>query len=224
MHRWIWDLRYPTPFSTEHEYPIAAVPHNTPRYPLGPTALPGQYTISLKANGQNYSTALTVKMDPRVKTSQAGLQKKFDLEMQLASAITRSSEAVSQARSIHEQIEKLTATGPLQNSVKTLDSKISVLLDGSKDSAASSEPALSANNSTVIALYKEVEKADASPTAAQQDAFTKIENELAVGLKRWDELKTADVSALNRQLGTAGLPQLRLDLPPQQEAGGQNEE
>jgi len=224
MHRWIWDLRYPPPFSTEHEYPIAAVPHDTPRYPLGPSALPGQYTVRLSANGHSYSTTLTVKMDPRVKTSQAGLQKKFDLEMQLAAAITRSSEALSQARSIHEQLEKLTVTGPLQDSVKTLDSKISALLDGAKNSSASSASALSANNSAVIALYKEVEKADAAPTAAQREAFTKIENELAVGVKRWDELKTADIPALNHQLGGAGLPELRLDLPPQQEAGGQNEE
>ncbi|MBV9622899.1 MAG: glycoside hydrolase, partial [Acidobacteria bacterium] len=47
MHRWIWDLRYPSPLASEHEYPIAAVPHNTPRYPLGPSALPGQYTVRL---------------------------------------------------------------------------------------------------------------------------------------------------------------------------------
>jgi len=163
-------------------------------------------------------------MDPRVKTSQAGLQKKFDLEMELASAITRSSEAVLQARSIHEQLGKIPATGALQDAVKVLDGKISMLLDGLKDSSASSEPALSTNNSTVIALYKEVEKADAAPTAAQTNAFTKIESALAPQLKRWDELKTEDVPALNHQLGTAGLPELRLDLPPQLQADGENEE
>src|SRR5262249_15679507 len=36
MHRWVWDLRYATPNSTQHEYPISAVPHKTPRNPRGP--------------------------------------------------------------------------------------------------------------------------------------------------------------------------------------------
>ena len=41
MHRWVWDLHYPAPVSTRHDYPIAAIPHDTPRFPLGPTVLPG---------------------------------------------------------------------------------------------------------------------------------------------------------------------------------------
>jgi len=29
MHRWVWDLHYPAPLSTRHEYPISAVLHAT---------------------------------------------------------------------------------------------------------------------------------------------------------------------------------------------------
>ena len=106
---------------------------------------------------------------------------------------------VLQARSLREQLGKLTATGAVQDSIKALDGKLSALLDGPKDSTAELEPALSANNSTVIALYKEVEKADATPTAAQQEAFQKTSSALAEQLKRWDELKTGDVAALNQR-------------------------
>jgi hypothetical protein len=35
MHRWVWDLRGTTPTATRYEYPIAAVPHRTPRTPQG---------------------------------------------------------------------------------------------------------------------------------------------------------------------------------------------
>jgi hypothetical protein len=230
MHRWIWDLRYPPPLSAEHEYPIAAVPHNTPRYPFGPMALPGKYTVRLTANGHAYEAPLTVKMDPRVKVSPADLQKKLDLEMQLVSAVTRSSEAVLQARSVHEQLGKVVegAKGPLNDLIKTLDEKVSAVLNGPKDSpassTASSEPALGTTTSTVIALYKEVEKADAAPALAAVEAFTKTKGELANALKRWEQLKTTDIPALNRKLRPAGLPELRLGLPPQQGAGGENEE
>ncbi|HWX24377.1 MAG TPA: glycoside hydrolase, partial [Vicinamibacteria bacterium] len=49
MHRFIWDLRYPPPSALDHEYPISAVPNDTPRGPLGPSVLPGRYTVRLTA-------------------------------------------------------------------------------------------------------------------------------------------------------------------------------
>ena len=57
MHRWVWDLHYPPPDSTRHEYPISAIPGDTPRLPLGPTALPGTYTARLTADGKNYTAS-----------------------------------------------------------------------------------------------------------------------------------------------------------------------
>src|SRR5581483_183514 len=166
MHRWVWDLRYPPPVSTEHEYPIAAVPRDTPWYPLGPLALPGEYSVRLTADGQTQTASLLVKMDPRVKTSADALQRKFELETRLVASITRGSEAVLQARSAREQLDKLADwKTALNDSIKALRGKISEILDGPKET--SSSPALTTENSDLISLYKEVEKADASPTAAQ---------------------------------------------------------
>ena len=78
MHRWVWDLRYPPPNSTTHEYPIAAVPHDTPRHPLGPLVVPGKYQARLVAGGHTETAEFTVKMDPRVKASTADLQQQFE--------------------------------------------------------------------------------------------------------------------------------------------------
>ena len=227
MHRWGWDLRYPAPVPTEHEYPISAVPHDTPRYPLGPLVMPGKYTIRLTANSRSYDAAVTVKMDPRVQISPAALQKQFDLEMQLASAVTQSSEATMQARSIHEQLAKVAeaANGSLKDSIKALDKTVSDLLDRPADASTRvSAPALSKIASTMIELYKETEKADSEPTIALVNAFTKAESELATALKQWQVLKTKELPNINRQLRGAGLPELRLDLPPQPDAGGADEE
>ena len=105
MHRWIWDLHYATPLATHYEYPISAVPHDTPRTPQGPLALPGNYTVRLTTSGQTYTASLAVKMDPRVTTPLAGLQQQFDLQVRLASLLTNSTKAVLQARSIREQIK-----------------------------------------------------------------------------------------------------------------------
>jgi len=223
MHRWIWDLRYTPPYSTLHEYPIAAVPHKTPRYPLGPLVLPGEYTVRLTANGKTQSSSLTVRMDPRVKTTAAGLKQKFDLEIQLASAVSQSSEAVSQARSVQEQLTDLERTqgSAFAATARTIGAKLTALLDGGDDE---DQPTLKAVNNDTIDLYKEVEKSDAPPTAAQVNSALHIEGEMATVLKPWNRLKANDLPPINLQLPSASMPEIRLDLPPREEETGENEE
>src|SRR4029077_6668836 len=47
MHRFVWDMHYAPPDSLSHEFPISAIVHDTPKYPLGAWALPGNYTVRL---------------------------------------------------------------------------------------------------------------------------------------------------------------------------------
>jgi len=223
MHRWVWDLRYPTPFSTEHEYPIAAVPYRTPRYPLGPTALPGRYTVHLTVGRDTYQSRLTVKMDPRVKTSTAGLEKKFDLERQLATAMNDGSKAVTEARSAQEQLAKLGASvsETLKDAVKSLNEKVSEALEGGKEK---SDGALSDTNSSLIALYKQVEQADVEPTMAQEKAAEETRDQLSKELRAWSDLKTKDIRSLNERLRSAGQSEIDVTRPAQPQEHGENEE
>ena len=66
---------------------------------LGPTVLPGAYSVRLAVDGKTSTAPLTVKMDPRVKTSLAGLQKKFETESRLAAIVNESTHALLQADS-----------------------------------------------------------------------------------------------------------------------------
>jgi hypothetical protein len=222
MHRWVWDLRYPPPTSTLHEYPIAAVPHDTPRYPLGPLVLPGKYTVRLSASGNTQTSSLVIKLDPRVKTTAAGLNEKFELEMQLASAVSRSSEAVSQARSVQEQLTDLQKKqGSSFGPAKEMAMKVKAILDGDDDSG---HPTLKAINNDAIELYKETGKSDAVPTLAQINAKNHLQSEMELTIEQWNRLKTRDLTAINVQLPSSGLPAIRLDLPPREEETGENEE
>jgi hypothetical protein len=89
MHRFVWDLRFPPPRSRKHEYPISAIPGDTPREPLGPYVLPGTYTVRLTAGGQALTRPLTVKLDPRVRMSPADLAQQLALLRRLGAAIER---------------------------------------------------------------------------------------------------------------------------------------
>ena len=130
MHRWVWDLHYTAPDSMRHDYPIAAIPHDTPRYPLGPNALPGTYTVRLTVDGKTSTAPLTVKMDPRVKTSTRGLQKKFETEAHLASIMSESTQALHQGGSIRSQFDKLNAQGNAQvkTSAADFEKKLNALM------------------------------------------------------------------------------------------------
>ena len=57
MHRFVWDLHETPPQSSEYGYPISAIPHDTPREPLGPAVLPGRYTVRLTAGGKTLTVA-----------------------------------------------------------------------------------------------------------------------------------------------------------------------
>ncbi len=92
MHRFVWDLHYPPPDALEHEYPIAAIWHNTPRSPQGPRVLPGVFNVKLTADGKTYTQPLTIKMDPRVKTPLAGLQEQFRLAAKIAGMLHQSAQ------------------------------------------------------------------------------------------------------------------------------------
>jgi photosystem II stability/assembly factor-like uncharacterized protein len=214
MHRWVWDLHYPPPDSTRHDYPISAIPGDTPRYPLGPTALPGSYTARLTADGKSYTARFTIKMDPRVKASTAALEKKFQLEMRMASILSESSRAVVQAGSMREPLQELIekASGPTLDSVKSFQTKLTAVLGAASGFFAppSAEASLTRVNGQAAGLYGQVWQADAEPTAAQSEAATATEHDASDVMKRWEALKTADLSALNRALHDASLPEIKI--------------
>jgi photosystem II stability/assembly factor-like uncharacterized protein len=228
MHRWVWDLHYPKPEATRHEYPISAVPGDTPRLPLGPTALPGTYTVKLTADGTSYTASFAVKMDPRVKTSAAGLEKKFQLETRLASWLSETSRAVLQAGSIREPLQKLNeqSSGTVRDSVQAFQHKLVAVLGAPASFAAppSNDMTLSRVNGQVAILYGQVWQVDAEPTASQSEAAATIGHEASDVMKRWEALRTMDLSALNRALGGANLPEVKIDSDPHQQETNTDEE
>ena len=212
MHRWIWDLHYPAPTSTRHDYPIAAIPHDTPRYPLGPTVVPGAYTVRLTVDGKTSTAPLTVKMDPRTKTPASGLQKKFQAEMRLASLVSSLTDAVIQGNSIRTQLEKPGANSQTKDAVEEFRKKFNALLGtpGGFLAPPSPEPTLSRLSGEAGALYQEIWQPEAEPTAAQTEALQAIEKNSSEMLKRWNEFKNTDLPALNRRLRESQVPEINL--------------
>ena len=228
MHRWVWGLHYAAPDATHHDYPIAAIPGDTPRYPLGPTALPGAYTVRLTVDGKALSAPLTVKMDPRVKASAEALQKKFQMESRLAGLVDQTSKALEQAGSIQAPLKKLTeqTSGQILESVQAFQKKLNALLGTPVGFGAPStgEVTMSRVNSQAATLYGQVWQADAEPTVAQSDASAATAREVSDALKRWESLKTVDLAEVNHVLKQGNLPEIKIDSDVHVEESGMDEE
>jgi photosystem II stability/assembly factor-like uncharacterized protein len=228
MHRWVWDLHYPAPDSTRHDYPIAAIPHDTPRFPLGPTALPGSYSVRLTVDGKTSTAPLTIKMDPRVKTSAAALQKKFQAETRSASIMTETAQALRQGGSIRAQLEKLSAqtNASTKESIEAFQKKLTDLLGtpGGFLAPPSQEVTLSRVNGQADTLYGQVWQADAGPTAPQMEGAAATERDSADVLKRWNDFKNTDLPALNHVLRESKTPEVRLEPDLHQEESQVDEE
>jgi len=220
MHRWMWDLHYATPSSSRSEYPISAIPGDTPKAPQGPLALPGNYTVKLTVNNRTYSEPLLVKMDPRVKTSPEGLAQMFQVESRLSRMLNESARGSAEARSAHEQLGKLakSASGTVAEAISAFDKKVSgVLGGGGPRGGGAASPTIGGVNGDIGALYAEVDRADSIPTVAQVNAVTELEKKLAGVMKQWMELKGSDLPALNEQLRRASLAEIRLESNTAQE-------
>jgi photosystem II stability/assembly factor-like uncharacterized protein len=216
MHRFVWDLRYPPPDTITHEYPISAIYQDTPRYPLGAAVLPGGYTVRLTAEGKSYTQPLTVRMDPRVKTSIQGLRQQFDLETKIVEMMHRDYGAIEQARGLRRQLTGIVRVArslppQLLDAIKELDQKAAAL-EGSEEGSTFLSTAegrsLVRLNLGLRTLLEALDSADAAPTSAQSKMLDGLNSALDQDLSKWQEIKSKDVPALNTLIRQSGLPPL----------------
>jgi photosystem II stability/assembly factor-like uncharacterized protein len=216
MHRWLWDMHYPSVPGVEPEYPIAAIPHNTAPQPTGPWAMPGQYTVVLTVNGKSYTQPLAIKMDPRVKTAAAGLQQQFKMSNDLYTQLLALSPAVEQAGAARKQLKDLQshANGEALAAVNALDQKLQALAGGvaRRPGAGAEPPTLGGLRTRFLTLFGVLQEADVAPSTQATAAVTELLGQLPPLMQRWEAIKSQDIPALNKQLKNANLPELELKI------------
>ncbi|HJP97551.1 MAG TPA: hypothetical protein VJ862_03205 [Rhodanobacteraceae bacterium] len=105
MNRYTWDMRYPTAVEVKGIF-------NTffsASKPLGPEILPGKYLAVLSYGGVTQKQAFEVKLDPRLHTSPAGLQARFDTLMQLNRSIGSLDTQLNKVIAMRDSLKKAIA-------------------------------------------------------------------------------------------------------------------
>lgn len=98
MHRFVWDLREAAPHSTAVDLPISAIPDETPRTPQGIRVPAGTYTVRLDVDGTVQTQTVTLAMDPRVRVTQAAIERQYGLTRALAAMMNRSYDLAKKAQ------------------------------------------------------------------------------------------------------------------------------
>jgi len=232
MHRFVWNLRYAPPEALEYEFPISAIIHNTPLYPLGAWVLPGSYTVKLTVDGQSHTQPLTLKMDPRIHTPMNDLQKQRDMEMGAVEGMNDSYEALEQVKSVRAQIKELL---PKAGGKKKLTDDLIALekqcaeLEGATQRSFFGLPSrgkqpenLSTLNQHFAAILAVADSADAAPTTQATAAYKDLDESSNALRKRWSALREREILDLNGELKTAGLAPLDPKKPLAERPGGAN--
>jgi photosystem II stability/assembly factor-like uncharacterized protein len=226
VHRWVWDLRYPTPVSVTHGYPISAVPRATPPQPEGPLALPTNYRVRLTFDGTRLEAPLTLKPDPRVTASGEALAQQLQLASRVADLLTRSSQALLTAQSEEAQLKSLAPAGTAAEAVRAYAARLAALTGSAEQkppAAATPAANLKEVQEQIAGLYPEVTRGDGAPTAAQLDAADTVQSRLTGLMGSWQKLQ-ADLPELNSRLKAAKLTPLRPDLAPPRDVNVAGEE
>ncbi len=223
LNRLVWDLRYEEA-------------HRVPGYYLweygsgarGPVAAPGQYQVRLTVGGESQVAPLEVKLDPRVKVSQADLAQQFDMLMQIHGELNLVYDAVNQIQDVRSQVAGLKRRLPENASTKTIassaddlekkllgmrDQLVNLTISANEDSLAY-PPQVDAK---LAFLAMDVATADSAPTEAEQLQFEKLKRQSGELLSRWEDLQRHDLGAFRKLTSESNLS--TVVVPPAGQTG-----
>ncbi|MGH9727288.1 MAG: hypothetical protein ACRD4V_01695, partial [Candidatus Acidiferrales bacterium] len=215
MHRFVWDLHYPGAGGGRRGGNAALAAMFG--FGGGPWAVPGNYTVKLTADGQSYSQPLTVKMDPRVKVSQADLQKQLDLAQQVLARTAEVNAASQQAAALQKRLQQIAPQiasskkkeTKLADTVEELDKRVSAILGKppAGELGGTPEPTdrttLRYVSGALGQVERVVESDDAAPSADASAAFAQDDQIAQAALAKWEAIVSTDSPALNKELHRA---------------------
>jgi photosystem II stability/assembly factor-like uncharacterized protein len=204
LHRFVWDLRTAPPPALSRDYPISAVPHDTPLEPLGVAVLPGTYTVRLSVGGKTLSQPLVVRMDPRVTTPADGLAQQHDLSMQIVEAMKRDRAALDQVKAVRTKLQALAERSKGTEAGKRaseLDGRVAAFEgSSSRFRRGGGGDSFAGLNGDLEALYEVLQGADVTPTtqavAASADAQARLERLLG----SWADLRDRELPTVDEEL------------------------
>ena len=217
QHRFLWNMHYPdVPGMSTGPDAESAVPHDTPAVSSAPWVLPGSYTVRLAAGGETLRQPLTIVMDPRVKTSRVDLEQQFGLSHSIYEQMLQATKALHEITVLRSQLDGPNAKLS-HEAAEEFEAKLKKIAGaeegegGGRRGGPAGPPTLDSIRSQLARLEHSIQNADAAPTTSQTAGAAEIAKPLPALLNQWNQLKSTDLKAINRQLRKQNLPLLSID-------------
>ena len=212
LNRFVWDLRYEGATKVPH----APLWGGSTR---GPEALPGNYQVRLTVLGKSYTAPLEIKPDPRLKVTQADLQKQFDLLLKIRDKVSETDETINQIRDVRSQmkdIDKRLKDDPREKAIadagKALDRKMTLVEEALiQTKAKSDEDVLNFPirlNNQLVALGGVVGSASSAPTQQSYEIYDMLSRQIDEQLAKWRAILATDVKGYNDLVRQQNVPAL----------------
>ncbi len=214
LNRFNWDVRYEGPARVP-----GAVSFGAGGGLRGPFVLPGTYQVKLTAAGKTLTVPLEVRLDSRVKTSEADVAKQFDLAMKIHQRVNQANETINRIRDLRKQIKDLSGrlshdakAGEVVRAAEEFDKKMTPVeeeLIQVKSKASEDDLNYPVKLSEqLLSLGGAVESADAAPTTQAYQVFEKLARREDEQLAKWQDLVSKDLVALNDLMRKQDIPVL----------------
>ncbi len=208
LHHALWDLHWTRPPLLGADYSIAtAYGEGVALLPEGPLALPGAYTVTLRADGRTETRPLTLTPDPRAPLDPAALRASFDLSRSIGESLGLARRGYGEMSVAHRQAVALGTPS---------DATVAAAVAAFAAHSAPPEHAgfLEANG-ILASIESDLEAADLAPTQPQRDAAAATSRRIAALWSAWSATRDRDLSALNASLARARLKPIA--IPPANE-------
>jgi hypothetical protein len=174
MNRFLWDFRYPTAADVKGAYHAG----RSVMPALGPEVVPGMYYAVLTYGDNTQKQPFIIKLDPRLSTTQAELQQRFDLLMHLQAAINRLDIALNQATAARRELKmamanKQASGSQARQAAADLGRDIDAMIDFRIQSSRGFDVFPPRLREWLSAIYSRVDYAYVRPT----DEMTQVANE-----------------------------------------------
>jgi photosystem II stability/assembly factor-like uncharacterized protein len=174
MNRFLWDFRYPTAADVNGAYHAG----RSVMPALGPEVVPGMYYAVLTYGANTQRQPFIIKLDPRLSTTQAELQQRFDLLMHLQAAINRLDIALNHATAARRELKmamanKQASGRQARQAAADLGRDIDAMIDFRIQSSRGFDVFPPRLREWLSAIYSRVDYAYVRPT----DEMTQVANE-----------------------------------------------
>ena len=184
----------------------------------GPTIVPGAYQVRLTASGKSQTQRFEVRKDPRLATTLADYQKRFDLHMKIRDKLSETHEAILEIRDVRDQLkavaERSATVAPKDTAIAAAAKSLSKRLTAVEEALyqtknKSSQDPLSYPirlNNKLSHLTGVVASADAPPTNQTYEVYEEVAGKIDVELAKLKALLGDELATFNRMVRDKEIP------------------